>query len=169
MLWSRWRSCGAAAGLMLALCCAPASAASTPAGVGGIPNGYPANANASADVAAALAAAGREHREVLLDFGADWCPNCMAIDKIFHSPTVEPLLVNDYVAVAVDVGEWNLNVKLTARYINLDTSGIPALVVLAPSGKIIATTNSGTFENVTTSNTAEVAAWLTRWAHGSRP
>lgn len=127
-----------------------------------IPNGYDAGRNASADIIAALTTAARKHQEVLVDFGADWCPDCVALDSMFHSPRVEPLLTGDYVIVRVDVGTWNLNLDVAGRYVDLQRSGIPALVVLTPSGKVITTTNDGSFSNARAMAPSDVAAFLAK-------
>jgi RNA polymerase sigma factor (sigma-70 family) len=132
-----------------------------------IPDGYQTDRDASADIASALATAGQTHREVLVVFGANWCPDCRALDTMFHSPQVEPLLTSDYQVVAVDVGKWNLNLGVAARYVDLHTSGIPALVVLDPSGRVITTTNDGSFANARTMTPSEVAAFLSKWAPGA--
>lgn len=129
-----------------------------------LPDGYDASRNAAADISAALAAAARDHREVLIDFGANWCPDCRALQAMFRSPQVGPLLRKDYRVVAVDVGEFNLNLGLTARYVNLQTSGIPALVVLAPGGAVRTATNDGSFANARTMSPDQVRAFLLRWA-----
>ena len=69
-----------------------------------LPDGYDATRNAKADINAALAAAAKDNREMLIDFGANWCPDCRALDVMFRSVQVEPLLQKDYLVVAVDVG-----------------------------------------------------------------
>ena len=66
--------------------------------------------------------------------------------------------------VAVDVGQFNLNLDFAAKYVNLTTSGIPALVVLTPNGKTRTATNDGSFENARTMNNDQVNAFLTQWA-----
>jgi RNA polymerase sigma factor (sigma-70 family) len=136
-------------------------------GPSSIPDGYQADRDASAGIASALAMAGQTHREVLVVFGANWCPDCRALDTMFHSPQVEPLLTSDYQVVAGDVGKWNLNLGVAARYVDLHTSGIPALVVLDPSGRVITTTNDGSFANARTMTPSEVAAFLSEWAPGT--
>jgi thiol:disulfide interchange protein len=129
-----------------------------------LPNGYDSSRNAQADIRAALAAAVGEHREVLIDFGANWCPDCRALDVMFRSALVGPLLRKDYVVVAVDVGQFNHNVSLAGRYVNLQTSGIPALVVLKSGGALRTATNDGSFANARTMNPGQVRAFLLRWA-----
>lgn len=138
--------------------------AAAAAAAAAIPTGYAADRDAGTDISSALTAAGRKHQEVLIDFGADWCPDCVALDSMFHSTQVAPLLTKDYVVVSVDVGDWNLNLDVAARYVDLQTSGIPALVVLTPSGKVLTTTNDGSFSNARTMAPSDVAAFLSEWA-----
>jgi len=130
----------------------------------GLPDGYDATRNAKADIQDALATAVKEHREVLIDFGANWCPDCRALDVMFHSAQVEPLLQKDYLVVAVDVGQWNHNIDLAEQYVNLQTSGIPALVVLTSDGTLRTATSDGSFSNARTMDPSGVSAFLTRWA-----
>jgi thiol:disulfide interchange protein len=101
---------------------------------------------------------------VLLDFGADWCPDCVALDGMFHSAQVESLLNSNYVVVPVDVGDWNLNLAVAGDYVDLNTSGIPALVVISDSGQVREATNDGSFSNARTMAPSQVASFLTTWA-----
>ena len=128
-----------------------------------LPDGYDATRNAKADINAALAAAAKDNREMLIDFGANWCPDCMALDVMFRSVQVEPLLQKDYLVVAVDVGQFNHNLDLAGQYVNLQTSGIPALVVLKSDGALRTATNDGSFSNARTMDPSQVSAFLTRW------
>ncbi len=132
-----------------------------------IPDGYSLARNPSADLRTALSLAARKHREVLIDFGADWCPDCRALDRMFRSPQVEPILRSHYVVVPVDVGQFNRNLNVAAQYINLQTSGIPALVVLSSDGAKRVATNDGSFSNARYMTPDQVRAFLTRWAPAS--
>jgi thiol:disulfide interchange protein len=140
------------------------AAATPPAAAQAIPDGYDATRNAKADIRAALAVAAKDHREVLIDFGANWCPDCRVLDVMFRSAQVEPLLKKDYVVVAVDVGQFNHNLGLAGQYVDLQTSGIPALVVLKSNGVLRTATNDGAFSNARSMNPGQVRAFLTRWA-----
>ncbi|GAA1102668.1 thioredoxin family protein [Kitasatospora arboriphila] len=129
-----------------------------------IPDGYDGTRDAAADIKAALALSATDHRQVLLDFGADWCPDCHVLDKLFRAGQVAPLLHGDYRVVAVDVGQFDHNLDLAARYVDLQRSGIPALVVLAPDGTVRTATNDGSFSNARSMDAAGVAAFLKRWS-----
>jgi thiol:disulfide interchange protein len=134
--------------------------------------GFQADQNASADIASAITIAGREHREVLLDFGASWCPECRVLAGLFRSAQVKRLLSSDYVAVLVDVSTPSQNLNLVTRYIKPKTIGgipnaydIPLLVILASDGKAITNTNDvRTFLNNNTITASETAAYLVKWA-----
>ncbi|MQS16497.1 thioredoxin family protein [Streptomyces kaniharaensis] len=145
---------------------APAGPATTSAGAGAgeLPDGYDPNRDAAADLKAALALSAGDQRPVLIDFGANWCPDCKVLDKLFHSAEVAPMLRGDYRVVAVDVGKFDHNLDLAAQYVDLQQSGIPALVVLAPDGSVRTASNDGAFSNARSMNADTVAAYLKRWS-----
>lgn len=116
-----------------------------------------------------MAEAAKDHKEVLVDFGANWCPDCRALDVMFRSAQVEPLLQKNYVVVSVDVGKFDHNLDVAAHYVNLQTSGIPALVVLKSDGELRTATDDGAFSSAGTMNPGQVSDFLTRWSPaGSR-
>lgn len=143
-----------------------AGAASTPTVVASLPERYDPTRDAAADIVAAQTQAAGDHREVLLDFGADWCPDCVVLHRLLQSPAVQPVLREHYHLLAIDVGQFDRNLDVAGRYVDLDSSGIPALVVLTPAGRIRVTTNDGSFANARTMNAAQVRTFLLRWAAG---
>jgi protein disulfide-isomerase len=140
---------------------ASATAASKPAAAS-VPEGYDPARDAAADIAAAKAAAAKDGRPVLIDFGADWCPDCVVLGKTFTRPATAALLAKFHV-VKVDVGEFDHNLRLTARYVDLQTSGIPALAVVDAKGRTEVATNQGEFSNARSMTEAQVDAFLKRW------
>jgi thiol:disulfide interchange protein len=138
--------------------------AASPAAEDAIPDHYDPSRNPTADLKAALALAATDGKEVLVDFGADWCPDCNVLDKVFQSAGTKPVLQDNYHLVAVDIGEFDHNLEFAAKYVNLEKSGIPALVVLTPDGKVRVATNDGSFANARTMDSDQVNTFLTRWA-----
>ncbi|WP_371496063.1 thioredoxin family protein [Kitasatospora sp. NBC_00374] len=139
------------------------SASGTPTGPA-LPAGYDPSRDAAADIKAALALSAGDHRRVLVDFGADWCPDCKVLERLFRSPEVEPVLREKYRVVAVDLGKFDHNLELARQYVDLQTSGIPALVVLDPDGTVLTATDDGAFANARTMKPPAVAQFLNRWA-----
>ncbi|MGC1215666.1 MAG: thioredoxin family protein [Micromonospora sp.] len=129
-----------------------------------LPDRYDPERDPAADLKAALALAKADGKAVLIDFGADWCPDCHVLHELFQSAKTKPLLEENYHLLAVDVGEFDHNLTFAAKYVNLNRSGIPALVVLTPDGKVRVATNDGSFANARTMDSKQVNAFLTKWA-----
>lgn len=104
---------------------------------------YDETADAKADVERALGAAKSSGRPVLVIFGANWCPDCRALDKALSTGKNAELVAREFKVVKVDVGQFDRNLDLAARYGNPVKKGIPAAVVLSPEGEILYATRLG--------------------------
>lgn len=142
---------------------AASTAAPTPSKVA-LPDRYDPKRDPAADLKAALALSKADGKPVLIDFGADWCPDCHVLHELFEAEATKPLLDRSYHLLAVDVGEFDHNLEFAAKYINLKRSGIPALVVLNTNGTVRVATNDGSFANARNMKAKEVNAFLARWA-----
>ncbi|MFI8100719.1 thioredoxin family protein [Streptomyces sp. NPDC086023] len=111
------------------------SAAPEPAPVPG--SGYP-TADATARIDAALRAAKSDGRMVLLDFGANWCGNCKAADRVFAQSKTSSILGSSYHMVKIDIGgDSSANSRLLRKYSpSGGTYKMPVLVVVSPSGTV---------------------------------
>jgi protein disulfide-isomerase len=124
---------------------------------------YVAGRNARADIAAAVAASKVDGKLVIIDFGANWCPDCRVLDKLYHDPTVSPTLAARFRVVPVDVGQFDKNMDISAGYANVAKEGIPALVILNPDGSVKADTRHGEFANARTMTAAQLLGNLQRF------
>ena len=115
------------------------------------------------DIAAALTRAQTDGKHVLLDFGADWCPDCVVLGALFESETVAPVVAAAFHVVHVDVGHRDKNAELVAKYRATSDDWIPALVVLDGKGTTIAITDRAV--RVTRRTTpSELKTLLEGWA-----
>jgi thiol:disulfide interchange protein len=124
---------------------------------------YDARADARADITDALAQAQRKHKLVLIDFGADWCLDCVVLANHFDDPQVKPFLDAHYVAVRVNVGEWDANLDVAQDYGDPIAKGIPAIVVVGPDAQIVASTGGGELANARTSSKDDILSLLQQW------
>jgi thioredoxin 1 len=122
---------------------------------------YKADANAARDIRRALATAVKQHKNVLLDFGGNWCIDCHILDNAFHQPRIAPLLNSNYIVVHVDVGKYEKNLDLAKKYhVNLE-KGVPSLAVLDAMGKVLYAT--GDFERARMMSEDDVIQFLDKW------
>jgi len=130
-----------------------------------VPDGYDPSADAADDIAQALAAARKDGRPVLVDFGAAWCTDCRAMSALVRTPGVHQVLARNYHTVTVDVGHFDHNMALAERYVELENSGIPALVELAPDGRLLQGDDQGRFSNARTLSADQLADTLIDWLY----
>lgn len=124
---------------------------------------YDAKADAPAEVAAAVRRAAAEHKRVLVDFGANWCGDCLALDRNLHLPENAALLKSGYLLVHADIGRYDKNLELAKRYGVPLKKGVPALVVLDGKGRVVYAQKNGEFESMRTLDPASVNAFLVKW------
>lgn len=129
------------------------------------PSLYPNPSEAQTELKSASAQAAKDHKRVLVVFGANWCYDCHVLDATFRSKDFAPLLAANYVVVHINTGdEGKDNNDLAARLgVNLD-HGIPSLAVLDPDGHVVVAQQNGEFESTVKIGPDEVKAFLQKWA-----
>jgi protein disulfide-isomerase len=110
---------------------------------GAAPLPYDESANAKADVQSALSAARQSRQPVLVLLGANWCEDCRALAAALQSGKSSELIAREFKVVKVDVGNFDRNLDLVARYGNPIAKGIPAAVVLSADGQVLYATRAG--------------------------
>ena len=119
--------------------------------------------DSAADIAAALRSAKQDGKHVLLDFGADWCPDCRVLGKLFEDASVAPVAEASFHVVHIDVGRRDKNSELVTKYDATSGDWIPAVVVLGPDGAPIARTDDKVRLTRRTS-AEELLVLLRQWA-----
>jgi thioredoxin 1 len=120
--------------------------------------------DARAELDSALASAAKDHKRVILVFGANWCYDCHVLDASFHSKGIAPLVNANYHVVHINVGDEDKNLDLAQKYSVPLNKGIPALVVLNPDGSLVYSQKQGEFENSVRIGPTDVVAFLKKWA-----
>ena len=108
---------------------------------------YDEAANPKADLETALATSNATKRPVLVIFGANWCEDCRALDASLKNANNANLVSKEFVLVKVDVGNFDRNLDVAARYGNPIKRGIPAAVVLSPNNQVLYATRAGELSN----------------------
>lgn len=124
---------------------------------------YSETADARADIHMAIATAAREHKNVILDFGGNWCADCHLLNIYFHDPSNASILQANYVLVEVDIGQYDKNLDITRQYGIPLSKGVPALVVLDGQGRVLYAQRDAEFEKMSKLDTTTVYDFLQKW------
>lgn len=109
----------------------------------------------------------REHKNLLLDLGGNWCVWCLVLDRALHEdPALKRALTAGYVLVHVNISPENMHTSFTANY--PQASGYPFLIILSPDGsKVIHAQDGSEFQKGKTPQDGydhgSVARFLARW------
>ena len=124
---------------------------------------YDADADAQAEIKEALAKAGKDHKRLLIVFGANWCYDCHVLDLAFERSDIAPVLATNFELVHVDIGQGDRNQDLMQKYEVPADRGIPAIAVLDSSGKLLYSQQKGEFEKARSLAPEDVLEVLNKW------
>ncbi len=123
---------------------------------------YAPGLDAHQEIREAIARAAKEHKNVLVVFGANWCYDCHVLDLAFHRPDLAPILQRNYEVVHVDIGEFNKNVDLMQQY-GVPLQKVPSLAVLNDKGKLLYSQQGGEFSKARALAPEDILAFLKKW------
>jgi thiol:disulfide interchange protein len=104
---------------------------------------YDETADAERDIQSALRASRDSGKFVLLEFGANWCRDCLVLAEQMRESPLRELIGENFIDVKIDIGEGDKNQDLVRRYGNVTERGIPSIVVLDPDNNILLGTLNG--------------------------
>ena len=126
---------------------------------------YDEKANADAQVDAAIARAKKSGKRVMIDLGGNWCADCRIMAGLMELPEMERFLKAHYEIVSVDVGRFNRNLQIPARFgITERLKGVPALLIATPDGKLVNGDNVFATADAHSMTPQAIAAYFAKYA-----
>ncbi len=129
---------------------------------------YPDPSSAHEDLAAALVTAKHDHKRILVDFGADWCIDCLVLDHYLGQAPNADLLAKNFIKVDVNVGHYDSNLDLAKRFNIPLNLGVPALAILDSNGHLLFAQQHKEFEHMSQMQSSDVTAFLNLWKPPAR-
>ncbi|MGH9344774.1 MAG: thioredoxin family protein [Terriglobia bacterium] len=104
------------------------------------------------------------HKNIVLDFGANWCLDCHVLNEQMHQGKLGEIVKKDYVVVHISVGRYDRNLDVAKQYGIPLHKGIPALAVLDSHGNALYAQTQGQFENARAMNSGSFLSFFKKWA-----
>jgi protein disulfide-isomerase len=127
---------------------------------------YDERADAHHDIAAAISNAKESQRNIVLIFGAHWCPDCRALNAQMQKAELASIIEKNFAIVEVDVGREDKNLDLAEQYHVPIKHGIPALAILDSQGKLLYAMDQGQFADARNMSYESIRAFFVRWEPG---
>lgn len=121
-------------------------------------------ADANAQIRAAVTEASKNGKNILLDFGANWCFDCHVLENVMGLPEIAPLVEKNYVVVHIDVGKFDKNLSIAKKYHIPIEKGVPALAVLDSEGNFLYAQKQGEFERARSLRLEDFKQFFEKWA-----
>jgi len=126
---------------------------------------YNEKADAVAAVDAAFARARKSGKRVLIDLGGNWCGDCIVLANIMQLKEMKPFIASHFEFVAVDVGRFDKNLAIPARFgITKRLEGVPSVIIAEPDGKFVNEGKISALSDARHMTPQGVADWLAQWA-----
>lgn len=128
-------------------------------------NIYNPAADARKEIDAAVTLAKKEHKNVFIQVGGNWCIWCQRFHNLVQGDDTLKRLMNDnYVVVHLNYSPENKNEKVLAQLEYPQRFGFPVFVILDAKGRRIHTQNSGYLEEGKGHSKKKVAEFLQQWS-----
>jgi thiol-disulfide isomerase/thioredoxin len=113
----------------------------------------------------ALSTTKLQNKKLIVIFGADWCPDCHALNSMLVEEKVSKLIQSKYIVLKIDVGRFDKNLDLNELLGDPIDNGIPALVILDPkqNNPVIASTKGGEFSSARQMSSDHVFKYLNQF------
>jgi thioredoxin-related protein len=126
---------------------------------------YNPDADAKAEVAAAVAKAAADGKHVFLQIGGNWCPWCVKFHTmITENAKLDSLVKANYEVVKVNFSKENFNHELLATLGYPQRFGFPVFVILDGKGNVLHTQDSWYLEQEKTYSPEKVEHLFKMWS-----
>ncbi|KXX69894.1 DUF255 domain-containing protein [Flammeovirga sp. SJP92] len=125
---------------------------------------YDPNADAIADVKAAVQLAKKSNKHVFVKVGGNWCSWCKLYAEFTHNnEEISEIMDENYIKVLVNWSKENKN-PAAMEYLHFPQRfGYPVFIIIDGNGKIIHTQNSAYLEKGSGYDKNKILQFLTGW------
>ncbi len=112
----------------------------------------------------AVTAAKSAGKQVLIQYGGNWCPWCLRFDAWSKAdPEISKIMDENYIAVKLNYSPENYNYESNVFLGNPSRFGFPVFIILDGKGKVLHIQDSALLEEGQGYNQKKVVSFLKNW------
>ena len=129
-----------------------------------LPLPYDERADAEAAVKTAMMRAKANGKLLLIDLGGNWCPDCRILAATMRLPDAAAFVRLHYEEVFVDIGRFDKNMEIPARYGIGRPEGVPALLIVDPiTDELLNKGRTSALADARRLSPQALLDWIARW------
>lgn len=130
-----------------------------------LPKPYHPDANAQFDIEKAVKIAKKEHKNVMIQAGGNWCIWCLRFNNFVETtPQLKEIVDENFIYYHLNWSPENKNEKIFAKYGDPgEKYGYPVFIILDENGKQIYTQDSSVLEEGNGYNLEKVKKFFESW------
>jgi len=102
---------------------------------------------------------------VLIDLGGNWCPDCIVLANLMQLPEMKSFMTAHFEIVSVDVGRFDKNLQIPARFgLTSAWKAVPSVIVAEPDGTFVNPGRIAALADARHMAPQAIADWLALWA-----
>lgn len=129
-----------------------------------LPLPYDAEADAEEVIAKARARAIRTGKRLMIDLGGNWCPDCRILAGVMALPELRRFIARHFELVMVDIGRYDRNMQIPARYGIDRPKGVPTLLIVEPrTDRLLNAGKTTALADARAMTPQAIADYIARW------
>jgi thioredoxin 1 len=121
---------------------------------------YDPDADPATEFEKAMKQAIAEDKSVLVVFGANWCPDCRALEEILSTEPLHRFVTERFVSMHVNIGNWDKNIEFAATFGRPIDKGIPSIAIIDKDGSTRFVSSAGELATARKMSVEHLMQWL---------
>jgi len=84
-----------------------------------------------------------KNKQPVIIFGANWCPDCRILSAVLELPTINKFINDEFNILYVDLGRYDINMKMMEFFDIMPQQGIPRVVILDKKKNVLNIKDTG--------------------------
>jgi thiol-disulfide isomerase/thioredoxin len=126
---------------------------------------YDATLDVATEFEAAMECATQSGKRVLVNFGANWCPDARILCTVLELPALQSFIHTQFETVMIDVGRYDMNMDMVEHLgFSNGLEGVPTILILDADGRTLNAGEETRWRTARQSTPQDIADYFSKFA-----